>query len=179
MNSAVATQLTSLVLAKIEEQINCLYTIVARLPVEKVDWQPELPPSIPAPPRSVRTALGHLLDCLAGFVAVLYAANPDWLEFVNQIDRSMIRPCGITEALERIHLFQRYIRDGFQPLTDNQLGCLLSTVFVPEGEAVLTLLLGNLEHLINHKHEIFTYAKLLGIPVTTRDLYAFRAPPPH
>jgi len=50
----------------------------------------------------------------------------------------------------------------------------LSTVFVKQGETLPTLLLGNLEHLINHEHQLFTYLKLLGIEVTSRDLYHFR-----
>jgi hypothetical protein len=48
-------------------------------------------------------------------------------------------------------------------------------VFVEDGETVLTLLLGNLEHLINHKHQLFTFLKQMGIDVSTRDLYRFRA----
>ena len=50
----------------------------------------------------------------------------------------------------------------------------IPTVFVPDGEPVLTLLLGNLEHLINHKHELFTAIKQMGVPVATRDLYRLR-----
>ena len=51
----------------------------------------------------------------------------------------------------------------------------MPTVFVPQGESILTLLLGNLEHLINHKHQLFTYLKQMGVPVATPDLYRFRA----
>jgi len=47
-------------------------------------------------------------------------------------------------------------------------------VFVAEGETVLTLLLGNLEHLINHKHQLFLYLKLAGVSASTPDLYQFR-----
>jgi hypothetical protein len=47
-------------------------------------------------------------------------------------------------------------------------------VFVAEGESVLTLLLGNLEHLINHKHQLFMYLKLAGVKVGTPDLDQFR-----
>jgi hypothetical protein len=35
--------------------------------------------------------------------------------------------------------------------------------------------LWNPEHLINHKHQLFTYLKILGIGVTSRDLYRFRS----
>jgi hypothetical protein len=54
----------------------------------------------------------------------------------------------------------------------------IPTVFVPSGEAVLTLLLGNLEHVTNHKHQLFLYLKMLGVSVTTADLYAWRGPRP-
>src|SRR5947199_390304 len=59
-------------------------------------------------------------------------------------------------------------------LSDADLARLIPTVFVSGGESVLTLLLGNLEHLINHKRQLFTYLQLLNVPVTTRDLYRFR-----
>ena len=52
--------------------------------------------------------------------------------------------------------------------------CAVPTVFVLAGESILTLLLGNLEHLINHKHQLFTYLKLMGIGVDSGDLYQFR-----
>lgn len=58
--------------------------------------------------------------------------------------------------------------------SDKLLARPIPTVFVPSGEAVLTVLLGNLEHLLNHKHQLFFYLKLLGVVVTTRDLYRLR-----
>ena len=71
-------------------------------------------------------------------------------------------------------IYRGHVEDGFALLTDVDLGRQLSTVFVQQGETLLTLLLGNLEHLINHKHQLFTYLKLLGVEVTSRDLYHFR-----
>jgi len=71
-------------------------------------------------------------------------------------------------------IYLGHIEEGFARLTDVDLGRQLSTVFVKKGETPLTLLLGNLEHLINHKHQLFTYLKLLGVEVTSRDLYHFR-----
>jgi hypothetical protein len=50
----------------------------------------------------------------------------------------------------------------------------IPTVFVPEREALLTLLLGNLEHLISHKYQLLTYLKLAGVAVGTPDIYRFR-----
>jgi hypothetical protein len=50
-------------------------------------------------------------------------------------------------------------------------------VFVPEGEPLLTILLGNLEHLVNHKYQLFFHLKLAGVPVTSRDIYKWRGAP--
>jgi len=50
---------------------------------------------------------------------------------------------------------------------------MLPTVFAA-AESLTTLLLGNLEHLINHKYQLFVYLKILGVPVATADLYRWR-----
>jgi hypothetical protein len=42
------------------------------------------------------------------------------------------------------------------------------------GGALLILLLGNLEHFINHQYQLFAYLKMLGVPSGTRDLYVWR-----
>ena len=48
------------------------------------------------------------------------------------------------------------------------------TVFAPSNEAALILPLDNLEHLTNHKHQLFLYLKQFGVPVGTPDLYHWR-----
>ena len=48
------------------------------------------------------------------------------------------------------------------------------TVFVKNGEPLLTLLLGNLEHRINHKHQLVMYFKMMDANVRSADLYRFR-----
>ena len=74
----------------------------------------------------------------------------------------------------RIDIYSAHIEEGFALLTDDDLARRVPTVFVAQGESVLTLLLGNLEHLINHKHQLFNYLKQMGVPVATPDLYRFR-----
>ena len=63
-------------------------------------------------------------------------------------------------------------------LEDSSLGKKVPTVFVKEGESLLTLLLGNLEHLVNHKHQLFMYLQLMGVQVKSIDLYQFRGQRP-
>ena len=86
----------------------------------------------------------------------------------------MNHACSRVEALDGIALYRARIDEGFELLRDVDLGRVLPTVFTGRGETILTLLLGNLEHLINHKHQLFTYLKEMGVDVHSRDLYRFR-----
>lgn len=71
-------------------------------------------------------------------------------------------------------VYRDRIDEGFAVLQDADLGRRLPTVFVPEGETVMTLLLGNLEHLISHKYQLFVYVRMAGVEAGTRDVYQFR-----
>jgi hypothetical protein len=170
-----AEPIAGVVWRKVDEQIERLAAMIARLPPGHAQWQPSLPHESFPQPRTLGGLLGHLLQCLAGFVAALYAIRPDDLGHVLELKtRPVNHQCGEREALARIDEYRRVIRDGFALVTDADCVRTIPTVFVPRGEAALTLLLGNLEHLINHKHELFYYAKLLGVPLTSADLYRFR-----
>jgi len=114
---------------------------------------------------STRELVGHLLDCISGFCAVLSAAEPERLAHFAKL----------RQMPATIEIYRSHIEEGFALLTDADLARRVPTVFVAQGEPVLTLFLGNLEHLINHKHQLFTYLKQMGMPVATPDLYRFRA----
>jgi hypothetical protein len=161
---------SGLVLAKIEEQIERLDHLLSLTPPDRLDWQPM--PGV----RPVGKLAGHLLECLAGFCATFYALAPDRLaHFARLREQPVNHRCEVEEARRRIGEYGKAIREGFATLTDADLPRLVPTVFVPRGEAVLTLLLGNLEHLLNHKRELFGSLKAMGVRVSTPDLYRFRA----
>lgn len=160
---------------KIDEQILRLSGIISRLPAGNLHWRPSMPQMPVPPPRSLGELLGHLLQCLAGFIAVLYAIRPGELShFLELKQRPVNHFCQEAEALVRISEYRDCLCAGFQLLTDEHLARVIPTVFVREGETVFTLLLGNFEHLVNHKHELFMYTKFLGVPLTSPDLYQFR-----
>ena len=161
--------LAVVVLAKIDEQIDRTLHLIALIPPEKTEWRPDSKAS------RICDLLGHLLECLAGFCATLYAANPERLAHFEKLRELPVNHCcGSEEALARIHHYSVHIKQGFDLLDESDLRRRIKTAFVPEGESLLTLLLGNLEHLINHKYQLFFYLKLLDIPVATSDLYVFR-----
>jgi hypothetical protein len=157
------------VLGKIHEQIERTIHLTTLLPPDRLDWRPH-PDAWP-----VAVLLGHLLDCLAGFCAVLMAAEPQRLaHFTALRDLPVNHACSLDEAAGRIRYYRDRIDEGFGLLVDADLGRPIATVFVSGGEPLLTLLLGNLEHLINHKHQLFTCLQQMGVEVSTRDLYRFR-----
>lgn len=165
-----ARQLCVSLLAKIHEQIDGVEHLTGLLPRDCLDWAPATPGTWP-----VGVLIGHLLDCMAGFCAVLNAYEPERLaHFVSLREASVNHSCTPGEAADRIATYRAHIDEGFMLLRDANLGRRVPTVFVKQGESLLTLLLGNLEHLVNHKHQLFTYLKLIGVSVTSQDLYCFR-----
>ena len=166
----MSTLLCTALLTKIQEQIERTEHLIAMLPADRLAWTPPVRDGW-----STAKLLGHLMDCLAGFCAVLAAVHPDRLAHFSRLREGPVNhDCAPEEALERIAVYRRRIEEGFVLLRDADLARLTPTVFVKSGEPALTLLLGNLEHMINHKHQLFTYLKLMGVEANTRDLYQFR-----
>ena len=166
--------LCAALLQKLHEQIDRTVHLItllpSLLPQDQPNWTPAIPDAWP-----VEMLLGHLLDCLSGFCAVLVAVEPERLAHFSDLRNLPVNHvCSPREALSRIALYTARIDEGFGLLEDATLGVTVPTVFAVRGEPVLTLFLGNLEHLINHKHQLFTYLKHMGIAVNTRDLYRFR-----
>jgi hypothetical protein len=157
-------------LLKIQEQIDRTGHLINLLPEDRSNWTPATPDAWP-----VEMLLGHLLDCLAGFCSVLQAVEPARLSHFSELRNLPVNhACSPSDAISRLAIYQAHIDQGFALLDDNRLAATVATVFVPSGETILTLLLGNLEHLINHKHQLFTYLKQMGVELSTRDLYRFR-----
>jgi uncharacterized damage-inducible protein DinB len=150
--------LCAALLDKIGEQIERTRHLIGLVPAERLDWSPQ------PGDWTTRELIGHLLDCTSGFCAVLVAAEPLRLAHFAKL----------RDMPGSIEIFRTHIVEGFALLTDADLARRIPTVFVAQGESILTLLLGNLEHLINHKHQLFSYLQQMGVPVATPDLYRFR-----
>jgi DinB superfamily len=166
--------LTECVRRKVGESIERTDHLIQLVPGHQLDWRPSQPASGSAV-ADLGHLLGHLLDCTAGFCAALSGAFPRELDDFSRLRLLPVnRSCSPQEARERIRLYGQSIHRGFEICTDSALARRVPTVFVPEGEELLTLLLGNLEHLTNHKYQLFFYLKTLGVPVATPDLYGRR-----
>ena len=163
--------LTTLLFHKLREQVERTDHLIAAVPPGRLEWRPD----IEVPAFTMGALLGHLMECVAGFCAVLYTCHPDRLRHFLALRELPVDHAATAEgARERMAVYVRHIDEGFALLTDADLARVVPTVFVADGEAVMTLLLGNLEHLINHKFQLFHYLRLMGVPVSTGDLYVLR-----
>jgi DinB superfamily len=168
--------ITDALRAKVFEAIERTEHMVAQVPLDRLTWAPEFPGG-GAAPRDFGHLLGHLLDCLAGFCAVFAAGFPAELAELQQLRSYPVnQSCSPEEARKGLRMFAEYIERGFQCCTDGDLARQIPTVFVREGETLLTLLLGNFEHLTNHKYQLFLQLKFSGVLVGTKDLYHLRGP---
>ena len=152
---------------KVLETIERTKHVVSLVPANLLVWLPEA--------GDLGHLLGHLLDCLAGFCAAFYRAFPKQLaDFQKLRSITVNESCSTEEAIGLIEVYRAQICRGFECCTDEDLAMRIPTVFVREGETLLTVLLGNLEHLINHKYQLFFYLKLAGLGVESRDIYKWR-----
>jgi uncharacterized protein (TIGR00290 family) len=152
--------LARMIAAKLEEQVERTEHLLTLVQPESMGWEP----GWSTPAFQLSELVSHLHGALSGFCAVLYAAYPDRLGHLP----------GLRESGAPLREIWLNIEAGLALVTDQDLARPIPTVFVPAGEPLLTLLLGNLEHFINHKHQLFDYLKMLGAKVATEDLYRLR-----
>jgi hypothetical protein len=156
-------------LSKIEDQLERTSHLISLVPADKLEWTPPMPKGF-----SVGTLLAHIMECLAGFCAVLHASRPDRLQHFLELKKLTVdQHFGPNEAQTRLGVYRDHIREGFTVINDADLSRKIPTVFVPNGEPLLNLLLINFEHLASHKYQLFIYLRMIGLQVSSSDLYHF------
>jgi DinB superfamily len=159
---------------KVMEAIERVEHLVSLVPGDRVRWKPEMPGNV-TPANDLGHTLGHLLDCMAGFCAVFRVAfAAEFADFDKLREALLHGSWSPEEASKGLRMIAGYIVRGFERCSDADLARKIPTVLVPQGETLLTLLLGNLEHLNNHKYQLFLYLKLAGVAVSSKDIYRFR-----
>lgn len=148
--------------------------LVSLVPDENLHWRPNADAD-ERPLMELGELLGHLLDCAAGFCACFAKAFPGRWPAMEKLEALSVNHfCGPREALTRLDEYRLRIKVASTEISDEDLKRCVPTVFVAEGEPLITLLLGNLEHLSHHKYQLFLYLRMLGLKVGTADLYQLR-----
>ena len=104
-----AQPLCASVRAKIVEQIELTLHLIDRLPPAGLDWRPPVAGAWPA-----AVVLGHLLECAAGFCAVLAAVEPERLAHFAELRQLPVNhACPPKEAAARLATYRdRIDEDG-------------------------------------------------------------------
>lgn len=141
-------------------------TLIGMVPADKLDWKPA------SGFMSMGQVIYHLSEGLGGGFEMLL--NGDWPsqeEMEAGLKLENMPSCGVEEALNRLEKDKKALSSALERVSEADF--TNRVVAVPWGWKAKVEVLGVnfLGHFNNHKMQLFTYLKLLGLPVNTGTLY--------
>jgi hypothetical protein len=140
--------------------------LIGMVPGDKLDWRPG--PTF----MSAGQVICHLSMGLgAGFEWLLGGKLPSMEEMGEIMKLENLPSCSPQEALDKLEKDRRILRQLLDGMSEEDF--TNKVVSVPWGVTAKTerMAIQLLEHFTNHKMQLFTYLKLLGLPVNTQTLY--------
>ena len=142
-------------------------TLIGMAPADKLEWRPA--PSF----MSLGQVIEHISHGLGDDVRCLITNH--WPFTTEQMVEGMklenMPACSVQEALKRIRKDRSGLREVIDGLSEKEFTeKVVSTPWGWSGKLERMLVLFR-EHFTNHKMQLFTYLKLLGLPVNTETLY--------
>jgi uncharacterized damage-inducible protein DinB len=140
--------------------------LIGMVPADKLKWQPG--PTF----MSAGQVICHLSDGLGGgFEMMLSGQWPSMEEMEEGMKLENLPSCSPQEALDKLEKDKIILRRVLDGMGEDDFAN--KVVSVPWGlKAKMELMAVHfLEHFTNHKMQLFTYLKLLGLPVNTQTLY--------
>jgi len=140
--------------------------LISMVPTDKLDWRPG--PTF----MSTGQVIFHLSDGLGvGLETMLSGKWPPSEEMEAAMKLENMPSCSFQEALDRLAKDSRILRSTLDGITDADFTNRI--VSVPWGwNAKLEIMAVHfLVHFSHHKMQLFSYLKLLGLPVNTESLY--------
>ena len=140
--------------------------LIGMVPADKLNWRPG--PTF----MSVGQVLCHLSDGFGGgFDMLLSGKWPSMEEMGEGMKLENLPSCSPQEALDKLEKDKKILRRVLDGVSEEDFAN--KVVSVPWGMTakVERMAISFLEHFTNHKMQLFTYLKLLGLPVNTETLY--------
>jgi len=142
-------------------------TLIRMVPADKLDWRPG--PTF----MSLGQLIHHLSEPIGGGLRCL--VTNQWPFTPEQMEESMklenLPSCSVETALERLEKDKAILREVLDSLSEEDFAQKpVSTPWGWKGKLESVAILFR-EHFTNHKMQLFTYLKLLGLPVNTATLY--------
>jgi len=172
----VRNNVLSMVLGeKLDEDLALIGELLALVPENSEDWRPDWPTANGKEPFTLAQLAAHLVDAAAALGACLQRLRPDQLQHFDRFreDIALAKNMTCSEAVLYVLECRQLLKKGFALVRDEQLQEAIPTYFRPEGEIWLSVLLSNWKHTNHHAYQLFLYLKLLGVSVSTKELYRF------
>jgi len=140
--------------------------LIRMVPADKLNWQPG--------PAFMNTGqlLCHLSEGIGGGLEMVLTGNwPSTKEMEEGMKLENLPSCSPQAALDKLEKDKKILSQVLDGMSEEDF---TNKVFsVPWGwkAKMERMALGFLEHFTNHKMQLFTYLKLLGLPVNTETLY--------
>jgi hypothetical protein len=140
--------------------------LIRMVPRDKLDWRPG--PNF--------MSLGQLIEHVSNgmgsdFRMLLDSKWPPMEEMEKAMKLENLLSCGVEQALAKLEKDKATLREVLDSVSEEDFA--QKTVSVPWGwtAKMERMALAFREHFTNHKMQLFTYLKLLGLPVNTETLY--------
>ena len=140
--------------------------LIGMVPADKLNWRPG--PTF----MSVSQVLCHLSDGFGGGFDMLVSGKwPSMEEMGEGMKLENLPSCSPQEALDKLEKDKKILRQVLDGVSEEDF--TNKVVSVPWGMTAKLerMAISFLEHFTNHKMQLFTYLKLLGLPVNTETLY--------
>jgi hypothetical protein len=142
--------------------------MIRLVPRDKLNWRPrENFFSFGQVVCHLSEGLGRELECL---LSGKWPYTPEQMGEMMKLENCP--SCSPEEALEKLNKDKKALRDVLAGLTEQEFSSkVVTTPWGWQGKCEL-ISYRFLEHFLNHKMQLFTYLKLIGLPVNTMTLYS-------
>jgi hypothetical protein len=148
------------------ESIQPAEKLIGMVPADKLNWKPG--PTF----MSLGQVICHLSEGVGGGLESLAKGNwPPMEEMEAGMKLENMPSCGVQEALNKLEKDKNTLRATLEGLSEEDFTNRVASVpwgWKAKFEIMSVAFLG---HFNNHKMQLFTYLKLLGLPVNTETLY--------
>jgi hypothetical protein len=141
-------------------------TLIRMAPADKLDWRPG--PTF----MSLGQLICHFGEGLGNELRhVVTGQWPSMDEIAEGMKLEKMPACTVDEALKKLEKDKAILREVLDGLSEEDFA--QKVVSVPWGWKAKfeRMAISFREHFTNHKMQLFTYLKLLGLPVNTGTLY--------
>ena len=140
--------------------------LIGMVPADRLDWAPG------AKFMTLGQLICHLSLGVGDGIRLLHSGGwPSEEEMLTGMKQENLPSCGVAEALQKLEADKTILREALAAISEHDFANKI--VSVPWGMkgSFEILALSFLEHFTNHKMQLFTYLKLLDLPVNTQKLY--------